>query len=97
MQQTTDTKNKLKELKGRAKAGFGKLIGNEQMQIEGKAEATGSMAKHVASRAGERVKGDTKVLGGAVKHDVGEMTDDEKLKAKGKRTEREGRARQRTD
>jgi uncharacterized protein YjbJ (UPF0337 family) len=91
---TTRAKGKLRELKGKAKAGVGKLIGNEQMQIEGRAEATGSKAKQAVAKAGERLRGGAEVLGGATEKRVGAMTGDKGLEAKGTKTGRKGKARQ---
>jgi uncharacterized protein YjbJ (UPF0337 family) len=92
---TTRTKGKLQELKGKAKAGVGKLIGNEQMQMEGKAEASGSKAKRAVARAGERVQGGAEELKGATKKDIAAITGNERLEAEGTKEERKGKARQR--
>src|SRR3712207_7518014 len=42
---------------GKAKAGFGKAIGNEQMQLEGKAKQLAAVAKQEIAKSTERAKG----------------------------------------
>jgi uncharacterized protein YjbJ (UPF0337 family) len=97
MQNTTTTraKGKLKELSGKAKAGVGKLIGNEQMQLEGKAQATGSKTRQAAAKAGERLQGGAEEFGGTVKKGIGRAVEDKEMEAEGSKEERKGKARQR--
>jgi uncharacterized protein YjbJ (UPF0337 family) len=91
---TTRAKGKLHELKGRAKAGVGKLLGNERMQIEGRAEATGSRAQQAVTKAGERLQGGAEVLGGAAEKGLGAATGDKRMEARGAKTKQKGKARQ---
>ena len=52
MSEKDKAENKFNEVKGKAKEGLGKATGNEQWQVEGKAEQTTAKFK----QAGEKVK-----------------------------------------
>lgn len=83
----------VQELGGKLKNAAGKLIGNEQMQAEGKATELKGEGKQAAAKAAERVKGKGQEIAGAVKGRVGAMLDDEQMEAEGKAKELEGKAR----
>ena len=82
------------EIGGKIKAGVGKLIGNEQMQAEGKAHELKGKAKQEAAKSAERGKGKVQEVVGATKNRVGAVLDNEELEAKGRAQELEGEARQ---
>jgi uncharacterized protein YjbJ (UPF0337 family) len=85
------------ELGGKIKGAVGHLIGNEQMEAEGKATELKGEAKQEAAKAGERVKGGLEEAGGAVKKNVGKLIDNEQMEAEGKATELKGEARQKAN
>lgn len=82
------------ELGGKIKAGVGKVIGNEQMELEGRAKQAKGVAKQEAAKASERVKGKIEEGIGAVKNRVGAVIDDDELEAEGAAQETLGEARQ---
>jgi uncharacterized protein YjbJ (UPF0337 family) len=82
------------EVGGKIKGAVGKLIGNEQMEAEGKARALQGEAKQEAAKAGERAKGSVEEAVGAVKNRVGAVIDNEQMEAEGKAKELKGEARQ---
>ena len=53
------------EIGGKIKAGVGKLVGNEEMQAEGKAHELHGKAKQEAAKAAERTKGKVQEAAGA--------------------------------
>lgn len=82
------------ELGGKIKGGVGHLIGNEQMEAEGKATELKGEAKQEAAKAGERAKGAVQEVGGAIKKGIGSAIDNEQMEAEGKAKQLEGEARQ---
>jgi len=82
---------------GKIKQGVGKLIGNEQMEAEGKAKALEGKAREEAAKAAERTKGKVEEVVGAVKNRVGAVIDNEQMEAEGKVKELKGQARQKTN
>jgi uncharacterized protein YjbJ (UPF0337 family) len=85
------------ELGGKIKGGVGKLIGNEQMEAEGKVAELKGEAKQEAAKAGERVKGAAEEVGGALKKGVGKLIDNEQMEVEGRAKELKGEARQRAN
>jgi len=85
------------KLGGKIKHGVGKLIGNEQMQAEGKAQELKGEAREETAKAGERVKGKVEEVAGAVKNRVGAAIDNEQMQAEGKAKELIGEARQKAN
>jgi uncharacterized protein YjbJ (UPF0337 family) len=65
------------ELGGKIRAGFGKFIGNEQMQVSGKACELEGMAKQHAPKAVEHVQARMVKFVGAVRYRVGAMIENE--------------------
>ena len=55
---------KTEQLGGKLKGAVGSLIGNKQMEAEGKATALKGKAKQEAAKAGERIKGKVEELKG---------------------------------
>jgi uncharacterized protein YjbJ (UPF0337 family) len=82
---------------GKIKGAIGKLIGNEQMQAEGKAKELKGTAKVESAKAAERAKGQIEEAAGAVKNRVGAVVDNEQMQAEGKAKELQGEARQRAN
>jgi uncharacterized protein YjbJ (UPF0337 family) len=88
------TEGAVEELGGKIKAGVGKLIGNEQMELEGRAKQMKGVAKQEGAKAVERGKGKIDELVGRAKDAAGDLIDDEDLEAEGRAQEELGRARQ---
>jgi len=84
----------LEEAGGNIKQGVGKLIGNEQMQAEGKAHELKGKAKQEAAKGAERTKGKVQEAVGAAKGGLGSALDNEQMEAEGRAKELEGKARQ---
>jgi uncharacterized protein YjbJ (UPF0337 family) len=80
---------------GKIKQGVGKLIGDEQMEAEGRAKELRGEARQEEAKAEERAKGSLEELGGAIKNRVGHLIDNEQMAAEGKATELKGEERQR--
>jgi uncharacterized protein YjbJ (UPF0337 family) len=83
----------VEELGGKIKAGVGKAIGNEQMELEGRAKQAKGVAKQETAKAGERVKGKIEQGIGRVKSTIGAALDDDDLEAEGDAQETLGEAR----
>jgi len=81
------------ELGGMIRGGFGKLIGNKQMQATGKARELEGVAKQQSAKTAERVKGKMEQAVGAVKYRVGAAIDNKHLQAKGQAESLRGEAR----
>ena len=64
------------ETKGNIKEGVGKVIGNEQMQAEGRAE-------HDSAKAQREMKGAGNQLKGSVEEGLGKVTGDDEMRARG--------------
>jgi uncharacterized protein YjbJ (UPF0337 family) len=74
---------RVKETKGGIKEGAGKLLRNEDMQAEGRAEKT-------AGRTQRRAKGSVKEVTGAAKQATGKLTGNKSLEHKGKAEKKSG-------
>jgi len=90
-------KGKLDELAGKAKAGLGKAIGNEQMRAEGAARQLKGKATQQVVKAGERAKGKVEEVAGLAKGKLGKLIKNEQMQAEGKLKELKGSARQRVN
>jgi uncharacterized protein YjbJ (UPF0337 family) len=82
---------------GKIKQGIGKVLGNEQMQAEGKAKELKGEAREESAKAAERTKGKIQETVGAIKNRVGAVIDNEQMQAEGKVKELEGEARQKAN
>ena len=80
--------DRLDELKGNVKEGFGKLTGNERLEAEGDSQAD-------AAKARRKTKGAMRQAGGKVKKAVGQLIGNERLEAEGKVDDLRGQADQR--
>ena len=67
---------RIDETKGNLKEGFGKVTGNRDMEVEGKAE-------HDSARAKREVKGAANQVKGSVEEGLGKVTGDEETRARG--------------
>lgn len=83
-----------RELGGKIKKGVGALIGDEQMEAEGRAKELQGAAQKESAKAAERGKGELEEIGGAIKNRVGQVLGSDKMAAEGKVKELEGEARQ---
>jgi uncharacterized protein YjbJ (UPF0337 family) len=79
---------------GKIKGAAGKLIGNEQMEAEGKATELKGHGKEAAAKGAERSKGKAQEVGGSLKRGLGDLIDNEQMEAEGAAKELEGKARQ---
>jgi uncharacterized protein YjbJ (UPF0337 family) len=68
--------DRLHELKGNVKQGVGKVIGNEEMQAEGRAE-------HDTAHAAREAKGMANQVKGRIEEGVGRVTGNEETEARG--------------
>jgi uncharacterized protein YjbJ (UPF0337 family) len=80
--------DRVDEVKGKVKEGAGKLTGDEQMEVEGRAESETAEAKREAKGAANKVKG-------SVQENVGKVTGSEKMQAEGTATRLKGETQQR--
>ncbi len=87
----------LEEAGGNIKQGVGNLIGNEQMQAEGKATELKGEARQEAAKASERAEGALEEAGGNIKQGVGNLIGNEQMEAEGKATEIKGEVRQKAN
>lgn len=90
-------KGKLQEIGGSMKEGFGDLVGNEQMEAEGKASKLEGEGRQEAAKAVGQVKGAAEELGGNLKQGVGNLIGNEQMEAEGKVGELKGEARQKAN
>ena len=90
-------KGAAEEAMGNVKQGVGNLIGNEQMQAEGKAKELKGEAREETAKASERTKGAVEEVTGAIKNRVGAVIDNEQMQAEGKARELKGEARQKAN
>ena len=85
------------QLGGKIKRSIGKLIGNEQMEAEGRAKELKGTAKVESAKAAERAKGQVEEVAGAAKNRIGAVIDNEQMQAEGKAKELKGEARQKAN
>lgn len=91
------TEGVVEQVGGKIKAGVGALIGNEQMEAEGRAKELQGKAREESAKAAERGKGALEEVGGAIKKNVGALIDNEQMQVEGKATELKGEARQKAN
>jgi len=82
------------ELGGKLKGKFGKLIGNEQMQVEGKLTELKGMAKQAAAKGADRALGGIERMIGVVRTRVGRLIDEPGMQARGRVDQAVGDTRQ---
>ena len=91
------TKGAAEKLGGKIKKGVGRLIGNEQMQAEGRAEEIKGQVRTASAKATERGKGKVEEVTGAVKKNVGRVIDNEQMQVEGRAREIKGQVRQKVN
>lgn len=91
------SEGKFEEVGGIIKKKVGHLLGDEQMELEGRAKELGGKARQEAADASEHAKGVLKELLGGVENRLGHLVDNKKMQAEGKRVEQEGQALQKDD
>ncbi|MBK7755245.1 MAG: CsbD family protein [Deltaproteobacteria bacterium] len=84
----------LEEVGGTIKENVGQLIGNEQMELEGRAKVLEGQAHQEAAKAKARIKGAAEELTGEAKGHVGKILDNEQMQVEGKLGAMKGQARQ---
>src|SRR6266481_4038691 len=85
------------ELGGTIKKVAGKVLGNEQMEAEGRAKEAAGEAKQEAAKAAGRAEGKIEEVAGAVKNRIGQVIDNEQMAAEGKAKEIKGEAKQKAN
>ncbi|MHB8877183.1 MAG: CsbD family protein [Myxococcaceae bacterium] len=85
------------ELGGKIKNVVGKVIGNEQMEAEGKLKALKGKGKQELAKGAERAKGKIEEVVGAAKNRIGAVIGNEQMQVEGKVKELKGQARQATN
>lgn len=91
---TKRAEGKVEEIVGGIKKTVGRVIGNEQMEAEGKALKVEGQLRQESAKAGERVKGAVEQVTGTVKKKVGQLIDNEQMEVEGKLKALKGEARQ---
>ncbi len=87
-------KGKMQEIGGSIKEGFGDMVGNEQMEAEGKASKLEGEGRQEGAKAVGQVKGAAEEAGGNLKQGLGSLIGNEQMEAEGKADELKGEARQ---
>ncbi|MGK3967146.1 CsbD family protein [Sorangium sp. So ce118] len=85
------------ELGGKLKKGLGKLVGDEQMEAEGRAKEVRGKVQQEDAKADERAKGALEEAAGAIKNRIGKLVDNEQMAAEGKAKELQGENRQKAN
>src|SRR5436309_12545787 len=85
------------ELGGKVKKVAGQIIGNEQMEAEGRAKELKGEAKQESAKAAGRAEGKVNEVVGAVKNRVGAVIGNEQMQAEGKVKEMKGEAKQKAN
>jgi uncharacterized protein YjbJ (UPF0337 family) len=85
------------KLGGKIKGAVGKVIGNQQMEAEGKAKELQGETREEIAKGKERVKGAVEEVAGAIKNRVGHVIDNEQMIVEGKAKELQGAARQKAN
>ena len=91
------TEGFVEEVGGKVKKGVGHLIGNEKMELEGRAKELAGQARQETAKAGERTKGKLEEVAGSMKHGVGKVLGSERMQVEGKVEELKGEARQKAN
>jgi uncharacterized protein YjbJ (UPF0337 family) len=88
------TEGKQNEWTGWAKEKLGSLTGNDERQVEGKAQQLKGTGQQESAKTKEHTKGTFEEVGGTIKNEVGRLIGNEQMQAEGKVTEKKGEARQ---
>jgi uncharacterized protein YjbJ (UPF0337 family) len=87
----------MEEVGGTIKENMGQLIGNEQMELEGRAKVLEGQAHQEAAKTKARIQGAAEELTGDAKGRVGRILDNEQMQVEGKLTSMKGKARQKVN
>jgi uncharacterized protein YjbJ (UPF0337 family) len=82
------------ELGGKLKKGVGTLLGDDELEVEGRAQERAGHELKEDAKARERVKGKVEEVTGAVKNRVGRILGDDEMAVEGKAREIKGGVRQ---
>ncbi|AGP33604.1 general stress protein CsbD [Sorangium cellulosum] len=85
------------EMGGKLKKGLGKLLGDEQMEAEGRAKELKGRVEQEDAKADERARGALEEAAGAIKNRIGKLVDNEQMAAEGKAKELRGENRQKAN
>jgi uncharacterized protein YjbJ (UPF0337 family) len=82
-----------REVRGKLEKGVGTLLGDEDLQLEGRRKERSGIREQEHAKTSERVKGSVEEAAGAVESGVGRALDDDELYLAGKARELEGATR----
>jgi uncharacterized protein YjbJ (UPF0337 family) len=93
-EKTGRVEGKLEEIGGNIKKTVGHVIGNERLEVTGRAEELTGQVHQERAKASERTKGTIEEVAGSVKRQLGHLIDNEQMEAEGNIKEVTGQARQ---
>src|SRR3954463_1016000 len=85
------------EIGGTIKKVAGRVLGDEQMEADGRAKEAAGEAKQEGAKAAGRVVGKIEEVVGAMKNRVGQVIDNEQMAAEGQIKELKGEAKQKVN
>jgi uncharacterized protein YjbJ (UPF0337 family) len=91
---TVRLQGKLEGIRGTLEKAVGHLIGDERIEVAGRARELDGQAHQERAKARERLKGAIEEAAGAIEQKVGHLLENEGLVAAGKLVEVTGKARQ---
>jgi uncharacterized protein YjbJ (UPF0337 family) len=94
---TERAKGTVGKVGGVIKENIGKVIGNERLEADGKADQSEGNARIEVAKAAERAKGTFEEAAGFVKNKVGQAVGNDEMAAKGKAKELKGEVRQKVN
>lgn len=94
----TTTKEKsagvVQELGGKLKKGVGRLLGDDEMELEGAVKEQVGVERQEDAKAVDRLKGAVEEVTGAVKGGIGHILGDDQMELEGKARKAKGQVRQ---
>lgn len=81
------------EVGGKIKEAVGRIVGSEQLEAEGKAQALRAAEEKEDAKARERAKATSEELQGSVKKKVGAVLGDQRMEAEGTAEQLKGKSR----
>jgi uncharacterized protein YjbJ (UPF0337 family) len=91
---TAHSEGTFEEIGGTIKKKIGHILGDEKMELEGRAKELGGQARKAAADASEHAKGVVQEAVGAVENRVGHLIDNKDMQAKGRSKELAGQVHQ---
>ena len=88
---------KMEEIGGTVEKNVGRLVGNERVELKGRAKELEGQTRQETVKAGERARGVAEELAGTVEKNVGRLVGNERVEVEGKVKELKGQARQKTN